>query len=233
MSLFLDAILSCCLGIVVGLLGSPHCLIMCGGCSLLSTNTFKDSVKFQLGRLLGYSIVFGAANLIFKDQLSVLFERQSFYVVLAVTTVLLLVSLLNHHQLSRFIPTGVRQISFINGLLMALIPCGWLWAVIIVIPLVTRSEYTFLFGFWFGSISAFAAADFLKKNISNKFWLKILSSKKTILAVTLVSVLIPKIFGATHLHVSTLKSYITPFAIRDIPISNSTCTGSQSETIPK
>lgn len=231
---FHEVLLSSTLGLLTGILGSPHCLIMCGACSLKSVKKNRDFIFFQFGRLIGYNFIFAFSYWIFKDQLGVFFQNQLYYVVLSISVLILGLSL-NTHTLLRSMnninmPKWFHS-SLSQGFLMAIIPCGWLWAIIVVVPFVTDLEWLFILFFWIGSLTAFIFAEFIKQYSKTKSVVNKILEKKSLFPIILIFILSLKVIGGSHLHIETLRNYISVFSKKEIPMKKTLCTGSQTETI--
>jgi sulfite exporter TauE/SafE len=159
---------------VVGtsLLGSGHCVAMCGGLMMSVSKSRRSLILYHLGRLLGYSLLGGIAGLLGHQ----FFNIPPFSLVPVLAAMTLGLSFLyigvqlwlgRSPHLFRLPPHLLIRIHrfggngpFIVGLLSAALPCGWLHtfvlgAVALQDPL---RGMLYLFLFWLGTLPAMSLA---------------------------------------------------------------------------
>jgi sulfite exporter TauE/SafE len=154
------------------LLGSGHCLAMCGGLVVTVARDRKAVVRYHLGRLIGYCTLGGVAGFLGEEIL-----QSSSYIlipwlstlVLTFAFVFLGVRLWMGRSLHLFrLPRGLWQkfSTFgpgTTGLISAFLPCGWLHAFVLG-GVATRSPVLgalYLFCFWVGTLPALSFAPLL------------------------------------------------------------------------
>lgn len=163
------------------LLGSGHCVAMCGGLIASTTSNRQDVLRYHLGRLAGYVSLGGLAGLlgeqVFRDStLGIL----PWIATGALATGLILSGLRiwqgkgMHLQI---LPAKVLQKLYSKsrrapgraGLLSAFLPCGWLHTFVLG-SLATRSPWLgalFLMAFWLGTLPALTTAPLLIQRVFN------------------------------------------------------------------
>lgn len=162
---------------VVGasLLGSGHCVGMCGGLAISVGRSSGAVVQYHLGRLIGYLSLGALAGSLGQAVLS----GNEMSVVSWVATVFLaagFISLGVHVWRGKgahlfALPNRVISVLFKKaggqplsvGLLSALLPCGWLHGFVLG-AVATRSALAgvvFLFAFWLGTVPALSFAPWL------------------------------------------------------------------------
>jgi sulfite exporter TauE/SafE len=175
---------------LAGLGGSVHCVGMCGGLVSATSKTRKEIWSYQLGRLLGYSLLG-----LFGGTLGHLFSR---YINNHITNLLPAITLgglfiiwglktfngqkkiskpnifskLRSNIWSTLIPTlpGPGK-SFGVGLFSILLPCGFLYSMIIVVTSFHDPIKALIatFFFWVGTLPALTIAPELLVNYLKKF----------------------------------------------------------------
>lgn len=152
---------------VVGasLLGSGHCVAMCGGIVLTVSQKRADTIRYHLGRLIGYCLLGALAGFLGATA----FQNQSYAwipwlatVAFSVTFVWMGVRLWRGQSLHlfHFNPFRWAKPGHIGpellGFLTAFLPCGWLHTFVLG-ALATRSMVLgalYLFFFWLGTLPA-------------------------------------------------------------------------------
>ena len=158
------------------LLGSGHCVAMCGGLILTVAKTRKDLVSYHLGRLLGYcglgaiagflgASVFRSSPLGFIPWLSTA-ALASAFIFLGVR--IWLRRPLHLFRLPRSLWQKLARFGpGTTGFLSAFLPCGWLHAFILG-AVGTQSPALgalYLFFFWMGTLPALSIAPLAVKKI--------------------------------------------------------------------
>jgi sulfite exporter TauE/SafE len=152
---------------LTGLVGSPHCVAMCGGLVISTTNSKKSVLIYQFGRLFGY-LTLGAiaglvGNLFNMDKLP-----RAFTLIPALMMGLIMIFLgystwkkrkaelplpKSFRKLYNMVPTGN---SFLVGSMSIFLPCGLLYGALIA----AASFHNFwigllcMFFFWVGTMPA-------------------------------------------------------------------------------
>lgn len=155
----------------VSLLGSGHCIAMCGGLILTVARNPQAIVRYHLGRLLGYCSLGALAGSLGEATL----RSQGWTFVSWLTTALLAsgfvflgVRLWRGQPLHLLrLPRGIWQKLVgigpgATGLFSAFLPCGWLHTFILG-AVATRSAFLgafSLFVFWIGTLPALTLAPF-------------------------------------------------------------------------
>lgn len=168
------------LALLAGLGGSLHCVGMCGGLVSATSKTKKEIWVYQIGRLLGYSLlgIFGGTvghlfSQFFAHSLMallpaltlgclfILWGYKAFRGEREIIKAPGLIGRLRTNLLQKIIPsqTGASK-SFGVGLFSILLPCGFLYSLIIVVvsfhdPL---KAFVATFFFWVGTLPALTIA---------------------------------------------------------------------------
>lgn len=165
---------------VASVLGSPHCVSMCGG---LVASTIKGRVSwasYHFGRLMGYLGLGALAGLLGSQILSDSRDSRVLSLMVAATmTAGLLIagfrvwqgraphfSILPKAFLMRLF-RGFERNALAMGVLTGFLPCGWLHAFVIG-AIATQSPARgagFLFLFWLGSLPALSATPWLIRKV--------------------------------------------------------------------
>lgn len=176
---------------VAGLIGSPHCVSMCGPIVLNFASSRKALMLYQMGRLVAYTTV---GILLGAFGQSVLGTQQSVWVsslsLLFISALLILngYRTYNNRPLHFPVPRIMTQASgtawramklhrlpkslaaFFAGLLTVLLPCGHLYS-FFVGAVATGSAWkgaAFMFAFWLGSAPLLSAGSlWFRKVVSN------------------------------------------------------------------
>jgi sulfite exporter TauE/SafE len=155
--------------LLTSLLGSTHCIAMCGGLVLSLGGAPRPSLwGYHLGRLTGYSLLGGAAGVLGQK----VFESQSFSFLpwiaaglIALSFIVMGVQLFRGQSPALFrIPSPflvklhqkTRNAPFFIGLFSALLPCGWLHTFVLG-AIATRNPVQgalYLTLFWLGTVPA-------------------------------------------------------------------------------
>lgn len=173
---------------IIGLSGSLHCVGMCGGLVIASCNGGKDVLKYQVGRLLGYSIMgsitwmvghtisgvipFQWGTLfagIFMGLLFIYWGVQSYK---GQKAELPLPSFLHNSYrflFRRYASKAQSLRSFIIGLISIMLPCGLIYGLIIASLALGSYEHVMasLLFFWLGTLPAMIGAPHIVKKILN------------------------------------------------------------------
>lgn len=168
------------------LLGSGHCVAMCGGLVAATTRSRREVLLYQLGRLGGYLFLGGLAGFLGSQLLdSTSLKNVSWISALLMGAFLvslgfrvgsgkgLHLSILPSQWTQRLF-TISRGSVFMVGALTALLPCGWLH-VFVLGALATQSAVHgagFLFFFWLGSVPAMSLAPWALKRFLKPFMLR-------------------------------------------------------------
>lgn len=173
---------------VAGLSGSLHCLGMCGGLVTASCSGGKDVLKYQVGRLLGYSllgtiayslgyIVKGVVPFtwgpfvsgIFLGALFIFWGVQSFQGKKAELPLPAFLRKTYQYSFRNFVGRAGNFSSFVVGLLSIMLPCGLIYGLIIAALALGTYEQVLssLFFFWLGTLPAMVGAPQLIRRILN------------------------------------------------------------------
>lgn len=157
--------------LATGFLGSWHCLGMCGGLVLSACKTTVDTIGYQCGRLLGYCILGAIAGLLGGWISPNTSTTLSWVGALIISGLLIYngVSLIRQKlhpfpalPLARFFPTSRRYPSslyaFTIGGMSALLPCGFLYSIVLSLTLTHRPLFNILAmaAFWLGTLPILA-----------------------------------------------------------------------------
>jgi sulfite exporter TauE/SafE len=158
----------------ISLLGSTHCLGMCGGIALTIAPKWHEQLAYHLGRLMAYSSLGFVAGYLGQHILIKAAGPLSTFSLVAfgLGYIVLGVKAWRGHPLRLFrVPSVVtkylrrfgRQSSLVTGLLTALLPCGWLH-VFVLGAVATGSPWRgslYLFLFWAGTVPALSSASMI------------------------------------------------------------------------
>lgn len=171
---------------VAGLSGSLHCLGMCGGLVTASCNGGKDVLKYQLGRLLGYSVLGSIAWVmgyvlqgivpfqwgplisgLFMGGLFIFWGIQSYQGKKAELPLPRVLHRSYHFAFRKFATQASYWRSFIIGLISIMLPCGLIYGLIIAALALGNFEQVMvsLFFFWLGTLPAMLGAPQLVRKI--------------------------------------------------------------------
>lgn len=166
-----------------GLLGSPHCIGMCGGLVLSSCDSKKDNVIYQIGRLLSY-LGLGLISAIFGHLFSI-HQHPIFRYLIPLSIGLFFISLGiikiwefsvhpqflsplgDLHQFLFKLKSKSTKAPFFIGVLSAFLPCGLLYGVLFSL-LSFQGPFIGListFTFWLGTLPALLFAPELMRKI--------------------------------------------------------------------
>lgn len=169
--------------LLASLLGSGHCVAMCGGLVVASTHDRRSWVSYHLGRLGGYLLLGAIAGWLggqmlgnpqFTMRMNVLSWVTSFLIagMFLIIAVRVWKGMPTHFTI---IPQRFLSMSFgkaqgrpmVLGLLTAFLPCGWLH--VFVLGAVTSTSAVagagFLFAFWLGTLPALGVARWLSERL--------------------------------------------------------------------
>jgi sulfite exporter TauE/SafE len=154
------------------LLGSGHCVAMCGGLIASTTKTRADVTGYHLGRLAGYTTLGALAGFLGER----VFREASVGILPWVATAMLAGGLIlsgvrvwtGNGMHLQILPSALLQRLYAKsqgsawrfGLLSAFLPCGWLHTFVLA-SLATRSALygaLLLLFFWLGTLPALSAA---------------------------------------------------------------------------
>ena len=203
------------LGFTTGLLGSGHCLGMCGGVVSATTKSKKEVTLYHIGRLLGY-LSLGVIIPYIGIEISGIKENANIKLfsalLIGITFIIIGIQDILKTKISRskisqkyqglykkawsnifnrfYHYSSLR--SFSIGSLSALLPCGFLWVVLIMSLTTSNLFYAaaFIFSFWLGTTPALSFAPLLiRKFISplNKKIPSLIPSTFILLGVVTIS----------------------------------------------
>lgn len=175
---------------IAGLTGSLHCVGMCGGLVTASCNGGKDILKYQLGRLLGYSLLGALAYLVGDAVKSVLPTRLIPLISGLLLGILFIYWGIQSYRgkkaelpLPKFLHNSYRYLfrnfagkagssrSFIVGLISLMLPCGLVYGVAIAATALGEFYQVILSlsFFWLGTLPAMIGAPQIIRKILNPF----------------------------------------------------------------
>lgn len=166
------------------LLGSTHCIAMCGGLALSRSQTAKDQCLYHLGRLSGY-VSLGAlagefGQRVFSPSMTAAMAWISsalmgfLFLALAIRTWSGKAPHFSIMPTAWFVRLGRKRGSYGTGLLTAALPCGWLQTFVLS-AIATQSAWqgaAVLFAFWLGTLPALAGVPILTKRLLGPFALR-------------------------------------------------------------
>jgi sulfite exporter TauE/SafE len=176
--------------LIASLLGSAHCVSMCGGLVISFAKDAKSLALYQFGRLLSYALLGALAgalgNAIFKAS----FARQApwissviFGLVLILTGVRRLSGKSLHITLPKLLSTTSSKLIsrvlkhteshsgvFLLGALSALLPCGWLYTFVLAASATKSAALgaASLTLFWVGTVPALSAVPMVFNKTTGK-----------------------------------------------------------------
>ena len=171
--------------LLASLIGSAHCVGMCGGLVLNSVKDRSSWIGYHSGRLIGYLLLGALAgafgDLIFRqaDQKSAWLEYSTWVAAFLVAVIFLVSGIRTWQGRSVHLPTlppttlskafkKAGKQPCMTGFLTAFLPCGWLHSFILG-AIATQNALSgglFLFAFWLGTLPALGMAPWLV----NKFF---------------------------------------------------------------
>tara|TARA_Y100000768_G_scaffold386718_1_gene375833 strand:- start:10023 stop:10730 length:708 start_codon:yes stop_codon:yes gene_type:complete len=214
--------------LVVGLVGSIHCVGMCGGIALACSRSHQKNVAYQIGRLLGYMALALVASSLGKglDFAMNASGLTSFFGVL-MGAMLIWIGLKSYYgqglkkTIPRFMPKSLFKIygqllkrnaedksfqtSFFIGVFTIFLPCGLLYS--LILALVTLNDPLIAVGgvisFWGGTLPLMASAPLILTKI-----LRPLSQRlPAISSMALVLIgIITIVFRLNHIYAATGQS---------------------------
>ncbi len=190
--------------LLLGLAGGVHCIGMCGPLVMASAKTKVQIASYQIGRLLGYSLLALIATLLGQGLLQL---APYFSLVGTILIALLFITfgirswqnkgsdfqaplwlqrfLQNIWRVHFNLKTWPFLKSFLTGMLSLLLPCGLLYSALFGLILITNPSNLWLglFAFWLGTLPAMVFAPQLIQKIL-KPWQK---SSPQIIALFFIS----------------------------------------------
>lgn len=175
---------------LIGLLGSLHCVGMCGGLVMSCTPKASNNATYQVGRLTSYSVLAVAAGsignyFVFSKTNPIASVIPA--VIIGVFLVFLGLKLLIKNQSkfqmpqffskirmkmwSRALPKKGEEVglqtSYLIGFLSIFLPCGFLYGVILALATFSSPALSFIciFTFWLGTLPVMSVAPDLIKRI--------------------------------------------------------------------
>lgn len=161
--------------VISSVVGSPHCVGMCGGFALSRSKTVREQTLYHLGRLLGYGALGALAGAfgekIFGGAVSVWASRIASGAMAATFLALAVRAWRGQTPHFSVVPKTWlgrafgKADSFGLGFLTAALPCGWLQTFVLS-AVATRSALAgaiFLACFWVGTLPALTALPFLAR----------------------------------------------------------------------
>ncbi len=185
------------LGLTTGLLGSGHCLGMCGGVVTATTKNRREVSLYHIGRLIGY-LSLGVLIPQLGLELSGVKENQNLklYSALFIGLTFIFIGLKDfiknrkrETMISKWYQETYKKLwqmifskfynfnllrSFSIGAMSALLPCGFLWVVLIMSLTTTSIFYAgaFITAFWLGTTPALSFAPLLIRKYIKPLQLK-------------------------------------------------------------
>lgn len=166
------------------IIGSGHCVAMCGGLVAASSKSRASWAAYHLGRLLGYLLLGAGAGWIGGRIFEPMGPESAWLNYVSWSAALLMgasflfagfriwqgravhLPILPSKVLSQLYKNAGNN-ALLLGLLTAFLPCGWLHSFVLG-AIATRSPYLgagFLFAFWLGTLPALGLAPWLVKRI--------------------------------------------------------------------
>ena len=205
--------------LAASLVGSPHCVAMCGGILIQCVRTPAGMRAYHLGRLVGYSALGALAGALGATLLPLRTAGWISAFLLAVVFSWAAVRIVRGHPGISFIPPRILRwaetpfrnalprapedvpSSFTVGLLTAFLPCGWLHTFVLA-AVATGSAIagaSMLFAFWLGTLPALTASSSILRKLGS-----ILQRKHPYTAALLLAL---AAFGSLWIKVGPLVSY--------------------------
>ncbi|OHB74110.1 MAG: hypothetical protein A2W17_03375 [Planctomycetes bacterium RBG_16_41_13] len=172
--------------IAASLIGSVHCVGMCGGLALAASAHSKAGlISYHIGRFLGYFCIGSLAGLLGSKFIHSEMKYLSFVstILLGITFFIIgfrilkegnlhikqpyFLRLFYQKRVGRLLEVRVspKRTGFLIGVLSPLLPCGWLYG-FILIAVATHNPLwggILLFSFWLGTIPALSGISYLAK----------------------------------------------------------------------
>ena len=176
--------------LIAGLSGSLHCLGMCGGLVTASCSGGKDVFKYQLGRLIGYSLMGSVAWLLgytvkgilpfhwapvlsglFMGALFIYWGIKNFQGKKAELPLPVFIRMFYQYAFRNYVSKAGAFRSFSVGLISIMLPCGLIYGLILsALALGTYEQVMIsLFFFWLGTLPAMIGAPQLIKKLLAPF----------------------------------------------------------------
>lgn len=155
----------------IGIIGSPHCLSMCGGLVLIHSNSKKQLWAYHLGRLSGYLLIVSLFAVVGVKVIQPLLPSAKWFSGIFLSTVFLLVGVkLLGFKIPRLIPSSFSQFlykksyqvkfvtlrSFFAGAATIFLPCGLSYSVFLALLAIGLPSLSLLatVTFWSGTVPA-------------------------------------------------------------------------------
>lgn len=193
---------------MTGILGSTHCVGMCGGLVMALGRGLKISLSYQIGRLVGYSTlgialpllglnIMGLKNNITLAYISAFFMGSIFIFIGLKNLFSWKKTFFKHDyleklnikiwgQLFKYLKDFEIMRSLLAGAASALLPCGLLWTILILTFTASSplQSFVFVFFFWIGTIPALSFAP----EIINKLAKPLLKKLPRVIPILLIIV---------------------------------------------
>lgn len=194
--------------LMTGILGSTHCVGMCGGLVLALGRGAKITLSYQIGRLLGYTTLGIALPLLGLNTMGLRNNVPlAYFSAIMMGSIFIFIGLKNlfswkksffkHDFLEKLnvkiwgaLLKKFRNFDIIRSLLAgsasALLPCGLLWTVLILTFTASSplQSFVFVFFFWLGTIPALSFAP----EIVNKLAKPLLKKLPRVIPIMLIIV---------------------------------------------
>ena len=212
---------------IVSILGSTHCVTMCGPIAITVNNSSGYMSLYHLGRLISYLILGALAGLVGETFLSNNYSVLSGISIILISAFLIytgykliagkpleflpsktiasLISKPAKWSLSQSRPVKSLTLGIVNGFL----PCGWVYIFVIGAVATKSPLYSagILFIFWIGTVPALSAVPFLYRKTMNRASKKLGLIAGILLIVVGVANLTMHFFPGTNSHHNTQNSH--------------------------
>lgn len=184
-------------GLISGLVGSTHCIGMCGGLVVAMTKNKKGVLSYHIGRLLGYSLIGVILPLLGLRTLGLNGNKTvSIIGALIMGGLFIYIGLKNLLKWKSYTPKHAflenlnitlwqnlykkfrdQEIlrSFFGGSASVLLPCGLLWSILILSITAANSIYSlaFIVAFWLGTMPVLTFAPEIFQKILKPLQIKL------------------------------------------------------------
>jgi len=168
--------------LITGLLGSWHCLGMCGGLIVAACPTKKDLIAYHLARLIGYAGLGALAGSIgtWIETSSLLWLSQSLGFLIALTLIYSgILAIRGSHlklpfpffnNLSYFKSASTFRAPLI-GFCSVFLPCGWLYSIVLSLTTLSNplQNAILMSAFWLGTLPILTISPTLLRLLTKKF----------------------------------------------------------------
>jgi uncharacterized protein len=172
--------------VLTSLLGSWHCVGMCGGLIAASTHSTRSIITYHLGRLTGYCLVGGLSGWlgyfivpkhgtllsnVFMAGISIYFIVWGISIFKQKTSLLHFNNKFIENIFSKILRKNIMEPTVINatlvGFMSVFLPCGWLYSfVIATMPLKSPlMSMFFLSLFWAGTLPALGLSPVILRKV--------------------------------------------------------------------